>query len=51
LFYELAFEALKEKPKAILTVKPFATPDLAELYSLAKDLGVKMYVGYDHSVG
>lgn len=49
----LALEAVKEKPKAILVEKPFATPDLKgcqELYDLCKENNVKCFVGYDHAV-
>lgn len=51
---ELAFQALKESPKAIIVEKPFCTPDLSgadEFFKLANDQGVKVFVGYDHSIG
>lgn len=49
----LALDAISEKPRAVLVEKPFATPDLAgcsELWSLASEAGVKLFVGYDHVV-
>lgn len=49
----LALEAVKEKPKAILVEKPFATPDLKgcqELYDQCKANGIECFVGYDHAV-
>lgn len=50
----LALLALKEKPKALLIEKPVCGPDLKgaqELFDLAKELGVHVFVGYDHVVG
>jgi predicted dehydrogenase len=50
----LALLALKEKPKALLIEKPLCGPDLKgaqELFDLAKELGVHVFVGYDHVVG
>lgn len=49
----LALEAVKEKPKAILVEKPFCTPDLTgvqELFDLARKNGVAVFTGYDHVV-
>jgi len=51
---ELALEAVKEKPRAILVEKPFCTPDLKgaqELFDLAHKNGVAVFTGYDHVVG
>jgi predicted dehydrogenase len=50
----LAMEALEERPKAILIEKPVCGPDLAgahEMSNRAKELGVAIFVGYDHVVG
>lgn len=49
----LALEAVKEKPKAILVEKPFATPDLKgcqELYDQCKANNIRCFVGYDHAI-
>jgi len=49
----LAREAVEEKPKAILIEKPLCGPDLdgaADLVKRADELGVKLFVGYDHVV-
>jgi len=49
----LTLEAIKEKPKAILVEKPLCTPALEntdELYRLAEESGVKIFVGYNHVV-
>lgn len=51
---QLALEALEERPKAILIEKPVCCPDLAgadKLYKRAKELGIPIFVGYDHVVG
>jgi len=51
---KLAETALNEKPKAILVEKPFTTPDrtgVKVFYQKANDLGIKIFVGYDHVVG
>jgi predicted dehydrogenase len=50
---QLARQAVKEKPKAILVEKPVCTPDLAgaqALYEEAAAANVKLFVGYDHAV-
>ena len=50
---QLARQAVKEKPKAILVEKPVCTPDLAgaqALYEEAAAADVKLFVGYDHAV-
>ncbi len=50
---QLARQAVKEKPKAILVEKPVCTPDLSgaqALYEEAAAAGVKLFVGYDHAV-
>ena len=49
----VAMGCLQEKPKALLIEKPLATPDLAGLVTLqqqAAELGVTVFVGYDHAV-
>ena len=49
----LAIQAIKEKPKAILVEKPLCTPALEkadELYQLARETGVEVFVGYNHVV-
>jgi len=49
----LALEALEEVPKGILVEKPFATPGLEgcqRLFDRAKEVGVRIFVGYDHVV-
>ena len=49
----LALEAVKEKPKAILVEKPFATPDMKgcqELFDQCKANGIECFVGYDHAI-
>lgn len=51
---ELARQAIKEKPTAILVEKPLCTPDLTGAQALldeARDAGVHVFVGYDHVVG
>jgi predicted dehydrogenase len=51
---DLAIEAIGEGPRAVLVEKPVCGPDLAraqELYSLAAERGVRVFVGYDHVVG
>lgn len=51
---QLALQALKEEPRAILIEKPVCTPALehaSELYSTAQDRGCALFVGYDHVVG
>lgn len=50
---DLAREAIKEKPKAVLVEKPVCTPSLAgaqEMYDEAKSADVKLFVGYDHAI-
>jgi predicted dehydrogenase len=50
----LAMKALEEGPKAILIEKPICGPNLAgvaEMYNRAKELGIAIFVGYDHVVG
>ena len=50
----LAFEALREQPKALLVEKPFCPPVLdsvQEFYRLAVDSSVQVFVGYNHVVG
>ena len=50
----LALHALEEAPKAIQVEKPVCMPDMAlasELRKLARQNGVKVFVGYDHVVG
>jgi predicted dehydrogenase len=49
----LALECIKEKPKAIQVEKPLCNPDLAgaqDLYNLARESGVRVFVGYNHTV-
>lgn len=49
----LAIQAIKEKPKAVLVEKPLCTPALEkadELYRLARETGVQVFVGYNHVV-
>ena len=49
----IAMQCLKEKPKAVLIEKPLSTPDLAGLVELeeqASQLGITVFVGYDHAV-
>jgi len=51
---DLAIEAIAEKPRAVLVEKPVCGPDLAraqELFRLAEQRGVLVFVGYDHVVG
>lgn len=51
---ELAISAIEEKPKAVLVEKPLCTPNLKraqELYELATNGEMKVFVGYDHVVG
>jgi predicted dehydrogenase len=50
---DLALEALKESPRAILVEKPLCTPSLegaAEFHALARDAGVAAFCGYDHAI-
>lgn len=50
---QLARQAIKEKPKAILVEKPVCTPDLSgaqAMYEEAADANVAVFVGYDHAV-
>jgi predicted dehydrogenase len=50
----LAMKALKERPKAIIIEKPVCGPNLIgaqEIYECAKELGVAVFVGYDHVIG
>lgn len=50
----LAIKALEERPKAIIIEKPICGPNLygaQEMYELASELGVAVFVGYDHVVG
>jgi len=49
----LAIQAIAEKPKAVLVEKPLCTPEMEkadELYSLARQTGVEVFVGYNHVV-
>jgi predicted dehydrogenase len=49
----LAIQAIAEKPKALLVEKPLCTPALEkadELYRLARENGVEVFVGYNHVV-
>ena len=51
---DLAIEAITEGPRAVLVEKPVCGPDLAraqEMFDLAKERGVQVFVGYDHVVG
>ena len=51
---KLAFQALEEKPSALLVEKPFCTPALdgaQEFYLAARDSSTQVFVGYDHVVG
>jgi predicted dehydrogenase len=51
---DLAIEAIAEGPRAVLVEKPVCGPDLAraqELFALAEERGVAVFVGYDHVVG
>ena len=50
---DLAIQAIAEKPKAVLVEKPLCTPEMEkadELYSLARQTGVEVFVGYNHVV-
>ena len=50
---DLAIQAIKEKPKAVLVEKPLCTPALENadvLNKLTQETGVKVFVGYNHSV-
>lgn len=50
----LALDALQENPKAIQIEKPVCPPNLCqaqEFYTLSKEKGVLVFVGYDHVVG
>lgn len=50
---ELARNAVREHPVAILIEKPFCTPDLngaSQLIDEANDAGVELFCGYDHAV-
>lgn len=50
----LALEALDERPRAILIEKPVCGPNLEGADTLvrrARELGVAVFVGYDHVVG
>jgi len=49
----LALQSIAEKPKALLVEKPLCTPAMEkaeELYSLARETGVEVFVGYNHVV-
>ncbi len=51
---DLALEAIKERPKALLIEKPLCPPSLQlaqEVYDAAQRSGVHVFVGYDHVVG
>lgn len=51
---QLARQAVKERPTAILVEKPLCTPDLVGAQALldeAAAAGVRVFVGYDHVVG
>lgn len=50
---DLAIQAIAEKPKAVLVEKPLCTPKLEkadELFALARETGVEVFVGYNHVV-
>ena len=50
----LGLKALDEKPKALLIEKPVCGPNLSlaeEFYRKSEDLGISVFVGYDHVVG
>ena len=50
----LAFEAIEEKPRAIMIEKPVCTPDLGEaqrFFDTAGENGISVFAGYDHVVG
>jgi predicted dehydrogenase len=50
----LAMEALQERPRALLVEKPLCPPSLEraeELRVAAAELGIPVFVGYDHVVG
>jgi predicted dehydrogenase len=51
---DLAIDAIAEGPRAVLVEKPVCGPDLfraQELFDLAEERGVRVFVGYDHVVG
>jgi len=51
---DLAIEAIAEAPRAVLVEKPVCGPDLhraQELFALAEERDVRVFVGYDHVVG
>jgi predicted dehydrogenase len=51
---DLALQALKEAPRALLIEKPLCPPSLQyaqEVFQAAKDSAVQVFVGYDHVVG
>jgi len=50
---QLATQAIAERPQAVLIETPLCTPDLEktdELVTLAREAGVKVFVGYNHVV-
>ncbi len=50
----LAFDAIAERPRAVLIEKPVCRPDLEraqELHDAAGAAGIAAFVGYDHVVG
>jgi predicted dehydrogenase len=50
---ELAFAALREKPRAVLIEKPLCPPDLSqtqELHLASKASGARVFVGYNHVI-
>ncbi len=51
---QLAMNAIRELPRAVLVEKPFCTPELEgaqPVYELARQEGVAVFTGYDHVVG
>ena len=51
---DLALEVLGEGPGLVLVEKPFCSPNLLkadDIYRVAKDSSVQMFVGYNHVVG
>ena len=52
--FELAMEAIAERPKGVLIEKPLAGPSEEEVWKISeysKEQGVRVFVGYDHTVG
>jgi len=51
---DLALEALEEKPGAVVVEKPVCPPELRgadDLLARSEELGIPIFVGYDHVVG